>query len=72
MKTETNIRTGYLPDAIYVTLRDTITEPEVKLLFVIAFHTGIRKNELLSIKWQQVDLEAGFIDLSPDDLPPEN
>lgn len=66
MRAETTVRQGFLPDNAYTTLLNAITEPEVKLLFVIAYHTGIRKNELLSVRWPQVDLEAGFIDLSPE------
>jgi hypothetical protein len=65
MQAETHIRTGFLADETYVPLRDAIMEPEVKLLYVIAYHAGVRKNELLQIKWEQVDLAAEFIDLMP-------
>jgi integrase len=66
MRRETNVRTGFLPDEVYEKLRDAIMEPEIRLLFVIAYCTGIRKTELLSIRWPQVDLESGFLDLSPE------
>jgi integrase len=66
MREETNIRTGFLLDEIYPKLRDALTEPEIKLLYVIAYHTGIRKNELLQVRWTEVDLEAGYISLNAD------
>jgi len=65
LRKETTIRQGFLPDEVYPVLRDAITEPEIRLLFVIAFHIGTRKGELLAVKWDAVDLEAGFLDLAP-------
>jgi integrase len=66
MREETTIRQGFLHDEVYPLLRDALTaEPEIKLLFVIAFCTGIRKGELLAVKWDAVDLESGFLDLAP-------
>jgi integrase len=66
MRAETNVRTGFLADEAYEKLRDAITEPEIKLFFVVAYHSGVRKSELLSLRWPQVDLESGFIDLNPE------
>jgi integrase len=60
-----NVRTGFLPDSVYPILRDAITEPEVRLAFVVAYSTGARKGELLAVKWDQVDLRDGFISLTP-------
>ena len=34
---------------------------DLKLLFVIAYHVGLRKGALLRIKWEQVDLKSGCI-----------
>lgn len=34
---------------------------ELKLLFVIAYHVGLRKGALLRIKWEQVDLAYSSI-----------
>jgi len=59
-----DIRQGFLSDDVYPVLKDSIGEPEIKLLYVIAYHTGIRKGELLAVKWDSVDLEEGFIDLA--------
>jgi len=58
--TETNIRRGFLTDEQYEKLRDELPG-ELKPLFVTAFVTGMRKSEILNIRWPQVDFEAGFI-----------
>ena len=65
MRKETTIRQGFLPDEVYPVLRDALKEPEIRLLFVIAFHIGTRKGELLAVKWDAVDLQDGFLDLAP-------
>jgi integrase len=39
----------------------TALPQHLKLLFVIAYHVGLRKGALLRIKWDQVDLAAGCI-----------
>ena len=36
----------------------------LKPLFAVAYHTGMRKSELLSRKWEHVDFEAGLIRLN--------
>jgi len=64
LRKETTVRQGFLADEIYPLLRDALTEPEIKLLFVAAYYTGIRKGELLAVRWDAVDLEAGFLDLA--------
>ncbi len=33
----------------------------LKALYVIAIHTGLRQGELLALKWQDLDLEAGTL-----------
>src|SRR5271165_1013158 len=59
---ETTVRKGFLSDEEYSALRDELPD-ELKGLFVCAYTTGIRKGELLSIRWPQVDLAAGLITL---------
>jgi integrase len=34
---------------------------ELRVLFVVAYHVGLRKGALLRIKWTQVDVEASRI-----------
>jgi integrase len=35
--------------------------PHLKPIVTVALHTGMRKSEILSLKWEQVDLAHGFI-----------
>jgi integrase len=57
---ENNIRRGFLTDEQYENLRDELPD-ELKALFVTAYVTGMRKSEITSIQWPQVDFEGGFI-----------
>lgn len=66
MVQETTVRTGFLPDEVYAKLRDALPL-ELRPLFVVAYNTGIRKGELLAIKWDQVDFEQGVISLNAAD-----
>jgi integrase len=40
------------------------TKPEMKDLFTLAFHTGLRLSELLNLEWQAVSLVDGIIKVS--------
>lgn len=64
MLEENNVRTGFLEHDAYLRLRDELPE-EIRLLFVIGYYTGARKGELLSLRWEQVDLAANRITLEP-------
>jgi integrase len=66
MVAETQSRQGFLSDEQYKKLRDALPE-YLKPLFVTAYFTGVRLGELLAIRWEQVDLEQGFITLSAAD-----
>jgi integrase len=58
--TEDEPRKGFLKPELYQKLLFEL--PEVlRLLFVIAYHVGLRKGALLRIKWAQVDLKANTI-----------
>jgi integrase len=63
MVKETTVRQGFLSDEKYKRLRDELPH-ELKPLFVCDYNTGIRKSELLAIRWPQVDFKAGLITLS--------
>jgi integrase len=59
---ETNIRTGFLTDKQYETLKAGLPD-DLRALFVTGFITGLRLGEILAIRWVQVDFESGFISL---------
>src|SRR6202008_4812639 len=53
-------RKGFLKPESYQKLLFELPE-ELRLLFVIAYHVGLRRGALLRIKWSQVDLDASCI-----------
>ena len=53
-------RKGFLKPDLYQSLLLELPE-ELRLLFVIAYHVGLRRGALLRIKWTQVDLDAACI-----------
>ena len=58
-----NVREGFLEHGDYERLRDALAEP-VRLMMVIAYHTGARAGAILSLRWDRVDLKGGVV------LPP--
>ena len=57
-----HIRQGFLTDEQYESLRDALPD-YLRPLFVTAYFTGVRRGELLAIRWNQVDWEQEFITL---------
>lgn len=53
-------RKGFLKPEHYRKLLAALPE-ELKLLFVVAYHVGLRKGALLRMKWEQVDMDASCI-----------
>jgi len=64
MLEENNVRKGFLEHDAYTKLRHAL-EDGVQLLFVVAYHVGCRRGELLKVKWSQIDLIAKRIRLEP-------
>ena len=62
MAQEQNVRKGFLRDEEYSVLLAALPA-ELKPLFVTGYETGIRKGELLTIRWGQVDFESGSMAL---------
>jgi integrase len=58
-----NVQKVVLNDSDYPTLRDSFTNPGVRLLFIVSSHVGIRASELKRICWEQVDFERKVIRL---------
>jgi integrase len=59
---ENNVRTGFLEHSEYLALREALPE-ELKMLLVVGYHTGVRRGELINIRWAQVDLKVRRIRL---------
>lgn len=58
--TESAPRKGFLKPESYQKLLFELPE-DLRLLFVIAYHVGLRKGALLRIRWSQVDVPANTI-----------
>jgi integrase len=62
MLQEDNVREGFLDHRDYERLRDLLPDHQ-KLVFVIAYHLGLRVGEILKLRWDQVDWLANLLRL---------
>ena len=58
MLKERNIREGFFQHSDFLALRQALP-PYLRPLVTAAYFTGMRKTELLSLTWEQVDLDRG-------------
>jgi integrase len=64
MLQEDNVRKGFFEYAQFVALRDALPD-YFQGPATFAYYTGWRKREILSLKWNQVDLNARSVRLEP-------
>lgn len=67
---EHNIRTGYFEHEDFLALRGALPD-YLKPVVTIAYYTGMRKGEILGLKWEQVDLKEGKLWLKPQETKNE-
>lgn len=64
MLQERNVRSGFFEDDEFVALRAALPV-ELRPIVTFAYYTGWRKQEILSMTWEQVDLHARTVRLNP-------
>lgn len=61
-----NTRLGFFEREEYVALRDNLPDP-LKPVLATAFYTGMRRGEVLGLRWNQIDLRTKMIRLNPNE-----
>src|SRR5258708_23449324 len=61
-----NVRTTVIDEEIFRRLSD-VCDPALRPILTVAFDTGMRKREILDLRWEQVELKLGIIRLAPQD-----
>jgi integrase len=60
----------YIPHDQFRKIQDNLVD-YLKPVAITAYNTGMRRGELLNLKWERVNLFKGHIDLSPEDTKTE-
>jgi len=66
LERERNERDRVLTAEEFRAVYDT-ADPWVRPILLVAYHTGMREGEIRALRWDQVDLKAGTIRLTPSD-----
>lgn len=61
---EHNVRTGFFTETDYHAMRAGLPD-YLDVPFVLAYWTGMRAGEILGLRWEQIDLDAGCVRLEP-------
>jgi integrase len=64
MLTENNVRKGFFEHADFVAFRSHFS-PELQGVLTFAYYTGWRKSEILTLRWNQVDVDNRIVKLDP-------
>jgi integrase len=56
------LRRNEVAHVLHAALRSDKARPYLPLFILLAVHTGRRKEAILSLRWCQIDLDAGLID----------
>ena len=67
---EKKARTGFLEPEQFTTLLETLPD-YLKAPVTLAFYTGMRRGEIISLTWDKVNLKEGFIRLEAEDTKSE-
>ena len=59
---EATPRQGFLEHSDYLKLREALPEHQ-KTILVVGYHLGLRKGEILNLKWTQIDWDANLLRL---------
>ena len=59
---QNNVREGFLEHEQYVLLRNELPDHQ-RLVLIIGYHLGMRRGEILQLRWDQVDWNANLIRL---------
>jgi integrase len=62
MLVEDNVREGFLEHDQYLVLRNELPDHQ-RLILVIGYHLGMRRGEILNLRWDQVDWQENLIRL---------
>jgi integrase len=61
---EDNVRRGFFTEEDYKLLRAALPD-HLKIPFIIGYWTGMRAGEIVGLRWEQVNLEEGWLRLEP-------